>query len=272
MLVLESIFVFALGAICGSFFNVLILRKNTGESVLWERSRCLSCNHQLSPLDLIPIFGYFILGGKCRYCGSKFSVQYVVVEFLVALLALSVYLKFTVFSSYATTAVPYGSWLMAYGGRWLFYFSAFSSLFLVAAYDFRQKVIERHFFSVFMAFSALEAVWRWKQLSGLEFVIQDIISAFVIALFFYLVWFFSDGRWMGRGDTDIAFAAALFLGFPLNIGMLLLSFWIGGFTGILLLVFRGSKYGLKSEIPFGPFLAAATFIAWYFGSVFSFLW
>ncbi len=77
---------------------------------------------------------------------------------------------------------------------------------------------------------------------------------------------------MGRGDTDLAFVASLFLGFPLNIGMLLLSFWIGGFSGILLLVFRGSKYGLKSEIPFGPFLALALFIAWYFGGLFSFLW
>src|SRR3989338_151889 len=272
MLIMESIFVFMLGAIFGSFFNVLILRKNTGESVVWEGSRCLSCSHKLSFLDLIPIFGYFILRGKCRYCGSKFSAQYPLVEVFIALLALAIYLKFRVFSPYAVSFTPYGLRLMAYGGRLLFYFSAFSALFLVAAYDFRRKIIDSHFLYVFLAFSAIEAVWRWRLLAGMEYVVQDIVSAFIIALFFYLVWFFSGGRWMGRGDTDLAFVASLFLGFPLNIGMLLLSFWIGGLTGILLLLFRGNKYGLKSEIPFGPFLAAALFIAWYFGGLFSFLW
>src|SRR3989344_9431032 len=247
MLILESIFVFALGAICGSFFNVLILRKNTGESVVWEGSRCLSCGHKLAPLDIIPIFSYLFLGGKCRYCGSKFSAQYPFVEFLVACLALAIYLKFAVISPYSPIGeTPYL--------QWLFYFSAFSALFLVATYDFRQKIIDTHFLYVFLAFSALEAIWRWKLIMDLGFIAQDIISSFAIALFFYLVWFFSGGRWMGRGDTDLAFVASLFLGFPLNIGMLLLSFWIGGLTGILLLLFRGNKSGQKPEIPFGPYL------------------
>ena len=265
MLILESIFVFMLGAICGSFFNVLILRKNTGESVVWDGSRCLSCNHKLLPSDLIPIFSYLILRGRCRYCGSRFSAQYPFVEFLIALLALAVYLKFRVFSPYSPVGeIPYS--------QWLFYFSAFSALFLVAAYDFRRKIIDSNFLYVFLAFSVLEAIWRWKLIADLEFAAQDIISSFVIALFFYLVWFFSGGRWMGRGDTDLAFATSLFLGYPLNIGMLLLSFWIGGLSGILLLLFRGNKYGLKSAIPLGPLLAVALFIAWYFGGFFSFLW
>lgn len=67
---------------------------------------------------------------------------------------------------------------------------------------------------------------------------------------------------MGRGDADLAFFTAIFLGFPQNIFMLLLSFWIGGLMGLVLL--SNKKFSLKSEIPFGPFLALSLFLAWYF--------
>ena len=235
---MQEAFVFLFGLIFGSFFNVVLLRKNTGESIVFNGSRCFSCGKKLGVRDLIPVFSFLWQRGRCRYCGSRISWQYPIVEFLAGLLAVLIYFKLSVT----------GYWFFVY------YFVAFSSLFLVAAYDFRNKIIDKHFLYGFGFFAFAE----FLRLGGAA----DLASSFFIALLFYFLWRFSSGLWMGRGDADLAFFTAIFLGFPQNIFMLLLSFWIGGLMGLVLL--SNKKFSLKSEIPFGPFLALSLFLAWYF--------
>ena len=251
--------VFVFGTIVGSFLNVVLLRKNTGKSIVWEPSHCFSCDERLWPKDLIPIFSFLFFRGKCSHCGSKISLQYPIVEFLIGGLFLLVSNKISVFNFLS----------------FVFYASSFSALFLIAAYDFKQKIIDSNFFEIFTVFAITEAVLRWHPVFSFERISADLASSFIIALFFYLAWRISGGRWMGRGDANLAFSAALFLGWPASLSMFLVSFWIGGFFGAGLLIFYGRKYGLKSEIPFGPFLAIGTFILWYFGdflSVFLRIW
>lgn len=232
-------FFLALGLIFGSFFNVVLLRKNTGESIVKNSSRCFSCGQKLRPKEMIPILSFLWQKGRCRRCGSKISWWYPAVEFLTGFLALMVYLK--------TGA---SLW-------WIFYFVALAALFLVALYDIRTKIIDRHFLYVFGVFAFINFF------IGKNFA-DDLASSFFIALFFYLMWRFSGGRWMGRGDADLAFLAALFLGWPQNIFMIFLAFWLGGLAGACLLIFKSGRWGLKSEIAFGPVLALAVFIVWYF--------
>lgn len=231
-----GLFVFVFGLILGSFFNVVLLRKNTGESVLKNGSRCFSCGQKLRPPEMVPVLSFIFQKGRCRSCGSKISWQYPAVEFLAGCLALMVYLAVdSVFS-------------------WAYYFSALSLLFLLAAYDFKNKIIDSHFLYAFAAFAGVEFLWRRN-------FAADLISSFLIALLFYLLWCASSGRWMGRGDADAAFWVSLFLGWAQNLGMLLFSFWLGGLVGAVLLLSRG-KFSLKSEIPFAPFLAAAALAVW----------
>ncbi|MBF0499123.1 MAG: prepilin peptidase [Candidatus Riflebacteria bacterium] len=71
---------FVFGTLLGSFSNVVILRMSVGRSVIFPPSECPSCRHRLSPFDLIPIFGWILLRGKCRYCGVFISPQYPMVE------------------------------------------------------------------------------------------------------------------------------------------------------------------------------------------------
>ncbi len=130
----------------------------------------------------------------------------------------------------------------------------------MAAYDFRNKIIDKQFLYGFGIFAFVEFFAR-ANFAG------DLASSFFIALLFYFLWRFSGGIWMGRGDADLAFASAIFLGFPQNIFMLFLSFWTGAFVGIILLFSK--KFSLKSEIPFGPFLAASLFLVWYFDNFLS---
>ena len=79
------IFMFIFGISVGSFLNVVALRSLKEQSILWPRSYCFSCKHQLSVLDNIPILAYLALGGKCRYCKAKISWQYPFVEFCTGL-------------------------------------------------------------------------------------------------------------------------------------------------------------------------------------------
>src|SRR3989344_1360454 len=127
-------FIFALGTIVGSFFNVVLLRKNTGESIVKNSSRCFSCGKKLGPLEMIPVFSFLWQKGRCRHCGSKISLQYPAVELLTGLLAFMVYFK---------TGVSF--W-------WLFYFSALGALLLTALYDLRTKIIDRHLLYIFGLF------------------------------------------------------------------------------------------------------------------------
>ncbi|MDO8523504.1 MAG: prepilin peptidase [bacterium] len=252
------IFIFFFGTIVGSFLNVVILRKNTGESIVWDSSHCFSCGHKLGPANLIPIFSFLFAKGRCGYCGSKISWQYPIVEFLVGIIFVLVYLKNTSSPSFYF-ALPAMLRIALQAG-------AFSSLLLIAVYDYKQKIIDTHFLIIFSAFVVIPWIF-WRELN-----LSDFISSFFITLFFYLMWRFSDGRWMGRGDVNLVLPLSLFLGWPINLAMLFISFWLGGLVGVLLLIFKNKKYGLKSEIPFGPFLVFACFIVWYASSFFESFW
>lgn len=248
------ILVFIFGAILGSFLNVVLLRKNTGESFIYGDSRCFSCGEKLKPYEMVPIFSFIILRRKCGHCGSKISWQYPIIELITGLLSLAIAVRYT---PYAVSG-SYGLWLMAYG----FFFSAFCVLLLIALYDFKHKIIDTHFLYIFGSFSIVAAITR-------HYFLADLLSSFLIASFFYLLWYFSKGIWMGRGDSSLALCLSLFLGYPLNLAMLVLSFWIGGVVGIILLLTGGGRFSIKSEIPFGPFLAVSVFIVWNFSTFFS---
>ena len=83
-----------LGAVMGSFLNCAAWRIAHGESFLKGRSHCPACGHVLEPLDLIPVFSWLFLRGKCRYCGTKVSARYVLAELFMALVTVVCLLRF----------------------------------------------------------------------------------------------------------------------------------------------------------------------------------
>ncbi len=100
--------VFILGAAIGSFLNVVILRTPLKESIVVNRSHCMSCGKQLRNIDLIPILSYIFLRGKCRFCKARISPRYWIVELLTALMyVLSLYtLGLSVELVYALVLIP----------------------------------------------------------------------------------------------------------------------------------------------------------------------
>jgi leader peptidase (prepilin peptidase)/N-methyltransferase len=92
--ILESIYVFVMGAIFGSFLNVCIGRWPEGLSVVKPRSRCPKCGHQIKARENIPLVSWILLRGRCSSCGERISIQYPIVELLVGLLWLAAFLQF----------------------------------------------------------------------------------------------------------------------------------------------------------------------------------
>jgi len=76
------VLIFVFGLIVGSFLNAVIYRLKSGESVFFERSHCVFCNHVLEPWDLLPVFSFLFLRGKCRYCKKPISWQYPLIELI----------------------------------------------------------------------------------------------------------------------------------------------------------------------------------------------
>src|SRR3954469_14364800 len=112
-----------IGALWGSFFNVAIHRLGLYESVVRPRSRCPRCSTPIAWHDNLPMFGWMLLGGKCRHCRLPISPRYPIVEFLSMLLALAVYTRF-VAGIEAPTA-----WLAAH---FVVYFAFVGTLFVLA--------------------------------------------------------------------------------------------------------------------------------------------
>lgn len=90
---LITLYLFITGLFFGSFYNVVALRRVKGESIVFPASHCVNCNHKLAIYELIPVFSYLFLKGKCKKCKKKISLQYPLIELLTGILfALSYYI------------------------------------------------------------------------------------------------------------------------------------------------------------------------------------
>jgi len=245
----------------------------TGERIGRSRSRCFSCGTTLQWHDLIPLLSFALQKGRCRYCGSRISVQYPIVEFVTGM----------VFVLVAFNGMNYESGIMNYGGVYFsylllttYYLLLFSILIAISVYDFRHKIIPNQlvypFIILAFLFGNLEfGIWNlfgnWDLGFGASappsLLALHIFAGVVAFSFFASLWYFSAGRWMGFGDAKLALGIGFLLGPWLTLLAVVLSFWIGTLVAVPLVLWRGG--GLKMQIPFGPFLAAGCFVAWMWG-------
>lgn len=244
-----SIIIFLLGLIIGSFLNVVIYRINTGKSFVTGRSRCMCCGRTLEWYELIPLFSFLFLGGRCRTCKAKISFQYPVVELITAVSFVILFL---------TTIDKFG---LSYIALTNFAFLSVIACLLIVAlvYDIRHKIIPDQINFTFIALAMMSIVWRYFTIPDFP-AGETFLAGFAISAPFFLLWLISGGRWMGFGDVKFAIGMGWLLGLSIGAMALLLSFWIGGIVGIIILLLS-KKYSLKSEVPFAPFLVIGTFIA-----------
>jgi len=258
---LITIFIFLTGLIVGSFLNCVIYRLEQDESFLKGRSYCPHCKHVLSWKDLIPIVSFFTLRGKCRYCQKKISRQYPLVELATGILFILVFN----FQLQATNYLVLVNFLDFFGFLILLLVSCL--LLLIFVFDLKHYLIPDQ-----LSYAAIisAAIYQLVRIANFGFRIENLkmllpffYSALGAAAFFLFLVLVSKGKWMGEGDIKLAFFMGLFLGWPAILAALFLAFFGGAIIGLGLIVWK--KKSLKSEIPFGPFLIAGTFISLFWG-------
>jgi leader peptidase (prepilin peptidase)/N-methyltransferase len=253
MQIIFGIIFFILGLVIGSFLNVVIFRLNTHKT-FGGKSFCFSCRKNILWYDLVPLFSYVFLGGKCRHCRSKISWQYPAVELISGLMFLLIFLKFENVFLFNP---------LEFAFTYAFYSSLFSVLLVILVYDIRHKIIPDVLSLVFgiMAFLSVFLFSGFNLNPHLPSLYD--FAGLLLPLPFALLWYVSGGRWMGFGDVKLMVGMGLLLGLSLSISAAVLAFWIGAIVGILMLGLHKVK-GWKSEIPFAPFLVLGTFVAFLF--------
>jgi len=282
MLVLNIVvlvLVFALGAIFGSFLNVVIYRLPKKENFVSGSSYCPHCKHKLGFQDLIPILSYIFLGRKCRYCNKPISPRYMLVETLTGALALASFLAFMPPGGYyfrtdtalffTTTAKEVG--LMA---PWMPFDIPTYAFALIAA------IMVFALLCVLVVVTFIDADTMeipnslpiWVAALGLASIFfgpthwipwyNHLIGAFAISVPMFLLAFFIVGSF-GFGDVKLMAAAGLFLGWQLALVATFIGVLFGGAYGIYVLATR--KKGRKEHFAFGPSLCAGIAISIFVG-------
>ncbi len=241
------IIIFGLGLIIGSFLNVVILRLNTGRSIANGRSKCTRCSNTLSWYELIPVFSFIGLRGKCRTCKNPISFQYPVVELVTALTFIVLYTKILLPQGFNFVSI------LSFIGT----LTIASLLIVIMVYDFKHKIIPDKIVIPFIVISFFSIIWKALTINNFV-VLPYILAGFAVAAPFFLIWLISKGKAMGFGDVKLALGMGWLLGMSLGFSMFFLSFWIGSVVGLLLIALSHAK--LKSQIPFAPFLIIALFI------------
>jgi leader peptidase (prepilin peptidase)/N-methyltransferase len=223
-------FAAVMGAIFGSFLNVVAYRLPRGESLSRPRSRCPSCDTPIRPYDNVPVLSWLLLRGRCRACGVRISARYPLVEAGTAALC-------------ALVVVAKGADQDALLGLVLVLL-----LVPVTLIDLDHRIIPNKL----MLIGAVVAPAIVLLVSPQD--IAEHLIAGVAAGGFFLLAAIAYPRGMGMGDVKLAAVLGLFLGRAVGPAVFI-ALLAGTLVGAIVIARKGAVEGRKTAVPFGPFLA-----------------
>ena len=218
-----------LGALIGSFLNVVIHRVPRRESLVRPRSRCPECAAPIAPYDNVPVLSWLLLRGRCRGCGERISPRYPLVELLTALAFAAVVLV-RGFDEDLVLELPFVAALIA-----------------LAGIDYDHKLLPNRIVYPLAGYGLIATVLVERD------ALVEHVAAGAGAFAFLLAAVIAYPRGMGMGDVKLAGAMGLFLGVSV-IPALLVAFLSGSVVGLAIIAREGAA-GRKKAIPFGVFLA-----------------
>ncbi len=235
---------FILGALWGSFANVVIYRLPKGLSVVKPRSHCYSCQKTIAWYDNVPLFSWFFLSGKCRNCGARFSIRYVLVEWIMAGLFAAVYVK------------------VGFCWRLLEYLLFVFGLVTVSFIDLDHMILPDEFTLGGIAVGLIGAAINPERpfMPAIWGVIVGGGFLWAIAILYAI---FRKQEGMGGGDIKLLAWIGAVLGWTSVPFVIICSSLVGSLVGLSLVLKR--KQGMSHAIPFGPYLSLAAIFYIFFG-------
>lgn len=238
LLYFHIFFGFLFGAIFGSFANVLIYRMPAGESIM-GRSRCGSCKKTIRWFQNIPIVGYFILKGKCAQCSAPYSMRYPLVELVMATL-------------FAATIYFYGvSWTT------LEYLILVFGLVTASFIDIDHMILPDEITLGGLAIALIGAAINPER-EFMQALFGVLFGGGILWLVAYVYFVFTGRDGLGGGDIKLLAWLGALLGWKAIPFIILSSSILGSIIGLLMT--RKTEDGLKTMIPFGPFLAVGALL------------
>jgi leader peptidase (prepilin peptidase) / N-methyltransferase len=223
----------------GSFLNVVVARLPERRSLVKPRSACPACGHELAWYDNIPLVSYAALRGRCRTCRGPIGLRYPLVELATAALVAACFLRFGL------------------SGRALVGAFFVAALVALSAIDFERRILPDRIVlpSTVIVLTAQVALYP-------ERAVEWVLAALAASLFLFLA-LLAYPKGMGMGDVKLALLLGVALGREVAVG-LMLGMLAAMVVGIVLLVRHGPA-ARKMAIPFGPFLAFGSIVAFFWG-------
>ena len=242
-----QVYVFIVGMIFGSFFNVCIYRIPEKQSIINPPSHCPNCNTRLKPIDLIPVLSYLMCGRKCRYCKEKISSRYAIVEILTGVLFLLVYNKY---------------WLNI---ETIYYLVLLSLLIIITFIDIDYLIIPDGILILGAVFSVIFNL-IFKIITIKESLLGAVVCGGGVLALVYLIEFIVKKEVMGGGDIKLFAMIGLFFGIKNSLLIALVSVYIGAIYGIAtVIISKIKKEKYNSMIPYGPFISMAALVVMLYG-------
>lgn len=252
-----SVFAVVIGAVLGSFLNCAAWRIAHGESFLKGHSRCPNCEHTLGILDLIPVFSWLFLKGKCRYCGRKISWRYPATEVLMALLMVLCLLRFDLTPICLRNMIFLGC------------------LFCLSLVDLESYIIPDGCLLLSAAAWFGFIPFAYAQYGEWHGIVWHLLSALIygggMLVLSLLMDHILQKESLGGGDIKLFAVMGLYLGPVASLFALLLACILGL---VFVAISAKGREDFQGMIPFGPAIAAATFlmllygeqlVSWYMG-------
>lgn len=246
--ILLYIMIFLYGIVIGSFLNVCTYRIPKKEDIVKINSHCMSCNYNLKWYDLIPLFSYIFLGGRCRKCKAKISIQYPLIEGLNGIL-------------YVLVVAVNGFTIES-----LLYCLMFSALVTLSVIDFRTYEIPFGINLFILTLGLIRVALDYQNF------LDYLIGFISVSGFLYLLFLLTKGRGIGGGDIKLMAVSGLMLGWKCNI----LALAIGCIVGSIIHIIRMKVSKEDHVLALGPYLSVGIMVAalwgeallqWYFTAI-----
>lgn len=251
--IMMTIIVAMFGVIIGSFLNVCIVRLPNGESIAYPPSHCVSCNHKLGFWDLIPVFSYIFLGGKCRYCKEKISIRYAIIELLTGILIGFSYYK-------------YGFSIDFFGVS-----SLILILIVVSLIDLEHQIIPDELVVlgivvgiILIIYNFFGSVSLYKDRNWYNPLIGGVLISsilYIVSKVSQLIYKTEDT--LGLGDVKLYIPIGLILGYRLVIVSFLITILLAGIYGLSIIII--DRKNSKKLVPLAPFISIGSVISMFFG-------
>lgn len=232
------IIIFIFGITIGSFLNVCIYRIPLGESIVTAPSHCMTCGRKLKWYDMVPVFSWLVLGGKCRNCKSKISVQYPIIEGVNGILYVVIC---------AVNGLEWSSMIYCFMA---------SALLVLSIIDWRTYEIP---FGINVFLFVLGVAMTILDRGNLA---EHLIGMICVSGLLGILYLLTGGRAIGGGDIKLMFVCGLILGWKL----ILLAFFLGCIIGSVVHIIRMSVKKAGRMLAMGPYLSVGILLAALWGN------